>query len=127
MSRNHSQHGQHARSSSAIPKGLASLANEYRRLAIDCVRVLRLEMQLEAIYHMQVLALKLLLASHSVRCILCQKKVDQHKFEQEMTKREYMEDQDAEDPDDFIISLTTQVSTLESFISLASEDIYIES
>lgn len=44
-----------------------------------------------------------------------------------MTKREYMEDQDAEDPDDFIISLTTQVSTLESFISLTSEDIYIES
>lgn len=29
--------------------------------------------------------------------------------EQEMTKREYVEDQDAEDPDDFIISLTTQV------------------
>jgi exocyst complex component 4 len=26
-----------------------------------------------------------------------------------MTKREYVEDQDAEDPDDFIISLTTQV------------------
>ncbi|CAL5002758.1 unnamed protein product [Urochloa decumbens] len=72
-------HGQHTRSSSAIPKGLASLANEYRRLAIDCVRVLRLEMQLEAVYHMQ-----------------------------EMTKREYIEDQDAEDPDDFIISLTTQ-------------------
>ncbi|KAG2578127.1 hypothetical protein PVAP13_6NG187000 [Panicum virgatum] len=81
MSRNHSQHGQHSRSSSAIPKGLASLANEYRRLAIDCVRVLRLEMQLEAIYHMQ-----------------------------EMTKREYIEDQDAEDPDDFIISLTTQIA-----------------
>ncbi|CAO2201371.1 unnamed protein product [Urochloa humidicola] len=77
---NHS-HGQHARSSSAIPKGLASLANEYRRLAIDCVRVLRLEMQLEAVYHMQ-----------------------------EMTKREYIEDQDAEDPDDFIISLTTQIA-----------------
>ena len=36
------------------------------------------------------------------------KKIDQHKFEQEMTKREYIEDQDAEDPDDFIISLTTQ-------------------
>ncbi|CAO2163656.1 unnamed protein product [Urochloa humidicola] len=77
---NHS-YGQHARTSSAIPKGLASLANEYRRLAIDCVRVLRLEMQLEAVYHMQ-----------------------------EMTKREYIEDQDAEDPDDFIISLTTQIA-----------------
>uniref|UniRef100_A0A8R7QZ06 Exocyst complex component Sec8 n=1 Tax=Triticum urartu TaxID=4572 RepID=A0A8R7QZ06_TRIUA len=70
----------HTRTTSAIPKSLASLANEYRRLATDCVRVLRLEMQLETIYHMQ-----------------------------EMTKREYVEDQDAEDPDDFIISLTTQV------------------
>jgi exocyst complex component 4 len=29
-----------------------------------------------------------------------------------MTKREYVEDQDAEDPDDFIISLTTQVCQL---------------
>ncbi|TVU06661.1 hypothetical protein EJB05_49885 [Eragrostis curvula] len=80
-SKNHSQHGRHSRSSSAIPKGLATLANEYRKLAIDCVRVLRLEMQLETIYHMQ-----------------------------EMTKREYVEDQDAEDPDDFIISLTTQIA-----------------
>ncbi|KAL6644216.1 hypothetical protein ACP70R_015824 [Stipagrostis hirtigluma subsp. patula] len=80
-SKNYAQHGRHNRSSSAIPKGLASLANEYRRLAIDCIRVLRLEMQLETIYHMQ-----------------------------EMTKREYVEDQDAEDPDDFIISLTTQIS-----------------
>ncbi|XP_020178218.3 exocyst complex component SEC8 [Aegilops tauschii subsp. strangulata] len=71
----------HTRTTSAIPKSLASLANEYRRLATDCVRVLRLEMQLETIYHMQ-----------------------------EMTKREYVEDQDAEDPDDFIISLTTQIA-----------------
>lgn len=31
------------------------------------------------------------------------------RFEQEMTSREYMEDQDAEEPDDFIISLTAQV------------------
>ncbi|XP_062195955.1 exocyst complex component SEC8-like isoform X3 [Phragmites australis] len=80
-SKNHIEHGRHNRSTSAIPKGLVSLANEYRRLAIDCVRVLRLEMQLETIYHMQ-----------------------------EMTKREYVEDQDAEDPDDFIISLTTQIA-----------------
>lgn len=80
-SNNHVHQGRHTRSTSAIPKSLASLANEYRRLAIDCVRVLRLEMQLETIYHMQ-----------------------------EMTKREYVEDQDAEDPDDFIISLTTQIA-----------------
>uniref|UniRef100_A0A0D9WFC0 Exocyst complex component Sec8 n=1 Tax=Leersia perrieri TaxID=77586 RepID=A0A0D9WFC0_9ORYZ len=79
--KNHNHQGRHTRSTSAIPKSLASLANEYRRLAIDCVRVLRLEMQLETIYHMQ-----------------------------EMTKREYVEDQDAEDPDDFIISLTTQIA-----------------
>lgn len=31
-------------------------------------------------------------------------------IEQEMTNREYLEDQDAEEPDDFIISLTAQVS-----------------
>jgi exocyst complex component 4 len=37
-----------------------------------------------------------------------------------MTKREYIEDQDAEDPDDFIISLTTQVCTN---ISLTTEGI----
>jgi exocyst complex component 4 len=79
--KNHIHQGHHTRLTSAIPKSLASLANEYRRLAIDCVRVLRLEMQLETIYHMQ-----------------------------EMTKREYVEDQDAEDPDDFIISLTTQIA-----------------
>lgn len=29
-----------------------------------------------------------------------------------MTNREYLEDQDAEEPDDFIISLTAQVSTI---------------
>jgi len=79
--KSHIHQGRHTRSTSAIPKNLASLAIEYRRLAIDCVRVLRLEMQLETIYHMQ-----------------------------EMTKREYVEDQDAEDPDDFIISLTTQIA-----------------
>ncbi|KAM0905384.1 hypothetical protein ACQ4PT_017410 [Festuca glaucescens] len=79
--KSHMHQGRHTRSTSAIPKNLATLANEYRRLAVDCVRVLRLEMQLETIYHMQ-----------------------------EMTKREYVEDQDAEDPDDFIISLTTQIA-----------------
>lgn len=31
-------------------------------------------------------------------------------LKQEMTTREYMENQDAEEPDDFIISLTAQVS-----------------
>uniref|UniRef100_A0A453RTN2 Exocyst complex component Sec8 n=1 Tax=Aegilops tauschii subsp. strangulata TaxID=200361 RepID=A0A453RTN2_AEGTS len=51
----------HTRTTSAIPKSLASLANEYRRLATDCVRVLRLEMQLETIYHMQVIVLKFMM------------------------------------------------------------------
>lgn len=41
-----------------------------------------------------------------------------------MTKREYIEDQDAEDPDDFIISLTTQVCT---YVPLTTEGIYRKS
>ncbi|KAM5555932.1 exocyst complex component SEC8 [Rosa sericea] len=70
----------HRRTSSAPARDLASFADEYRKLAIDCLKVLRVEMQLETIFHMQ-----------------------------EMTNREYMEDQDAEEPDDFIISLTAQI------------------
>ncbi|XP_044461626.1 exocyst complex component SEC8 [Mangifera indica] len=71
----------HIRSSSAPSRDILSFANEYRKLAIDCLKVLRVEMQLETIFHMQ-----------------------------EMTSREYMEDQDAEEPDDFIISLTAQIT-----------------
>lgn len=44
----------HTRSTSAVPPSFASLAEEYRRLAIDCLKVLRLEMQLETIFHLQV-------------------------------------------------------------------------
>ncbi|KAJ6986821.1 exocyst complex component SEC8-like isoform X2 [Populus alba x Populus x berolinensis] len=62
-------------------KTLASFADDYRKLAIDCLKVLRVEMQLETIFHMQ-----------------------------EMTNRVYLEDQDAEEPDDFIISLTAQIT-----------------
>ncbi|CAN1238300.1 Exocyst complex component SEC8 [Linum grandiflorum] len=62
-------------------KNLASFADDYRKLAIDCLKVLRVEMQLETIFHLQ-----------------------------EMTNREYLEDQDAEEPDDFIISLTAQIT-----------------
>ncbi|KAF9625142.1 hypothetical protein IFM89_019356 [Coptis chinensis] len=69
----------HTRTSSAATRDLASFAEEYRRLAIDCLKVLRVEMQLETIFHIQ-----------------------------EMTSRGYVEDQDAEEPDDFIISLTAQ-------------------
>ncbi|KAJ0979864.1 hypothetical protein J5N97_015338 [Dioscorea zingiberensis] len=78
--RNHSQ-AHHARTTSSLTKDLTSLADEYRRLASDCLKVLRVEMQLETIFHMQ-----------------------------EMTNREYLEDQDAEEPDDFVITLTAQIT-----------------
>ncbi|PKA56682.1 putative exocyst complex component 4 [Apostasia shenzhenica] len=71
----------HRRTPSALTKTLESLADEYRKLAVDCLKVLRLEMQLETIFHIQ-----------------------------EMTNREYLEDQDAEEPDDFIIALTAQIT-----------------
>ncbi|WVZ23733.1 hypothetical protein V8G54_002277 [Vigna mungo] len=72
----------HSRSDSAPPKSLASFAQDYRKLAIDCLKVLRIEMQLETIFHMQ-----------------------------EMANTEYLDDQDAEEPDDFIISLTSQMDS----------------
>ncbi|KAH7835066.1 hypothetical protein Vadar_022580 [Vaccinium darrowii] len=78
---NNQKNPHHARMSSAPPKDLVSFAEEYRKLAIDCLKVLRVEMQLETIFHLQ-----------------------------EMTNREYLEDQDAEEPDDFIISLTAQIT-----------------
>ncbi|XP_031257342.1 exocyst complex component SEC8 [Pistacia vera] len=71
----------HIRSSSVPSRDMLSFADEYRKLAIDCLKVLRVEMQLETIFHVQ-----------------------------EMTSREYLEDQDAEEPDDFIISLTAQIT-----------------
>lgn len=45
----------HSRTSSAPTKDLASFAEEYRKLSIDCLKVLRVEMQLETVFHMQVL------------------------------------------------------------------------
>ncbi|KAL8145847.1 hypothetical protein AgCh_003846 [Apium graveolens] len=71
----------HARTGSTPPTDLVSFADEYRKLAIDCLKVLRVEMQLETVFHMQL-----------------------------MTNREYLEDQDAEEPDDFVISLVSQIS-----------------
>lgn len=71
----------HARTTSTAPKDLPSFADDYRKLAIDCLKVLRVEMLLETIFHMQ-----------------------------EMTSREYLEDEDSEEPDDFIISLTSQIT-----------------
>lgn len=79
---NHKKQAHHHKRTSSVPtRDLASYAEEYRRLAIDCLKVLRVEMQLETIFHMQ-----------------------------EMSSREYVEDQDAEEPDDFIISLTAQIT-----------------
>ncbi|XP_052478213.1 exocyst complex component SEC8 isoform X4 [Gossypium raimondii] len=71
--------GKPSQTSSSPARDLALSANEYRKLAIDCLKVLRVEMQLETIFHLQ-----------------------------EMTHREYLENQDAEEPDDFVISLTAQ-------------------
>jgi hypothetical protein len=35
-------------------KTLAAFADDYRKLAIDCLKVLHVEMKLETIFHMQV-------------------------------------------------------------------------
>lgn len=43
-----------SQSSTTPSRDLASFADEYRKLAIDCLKVLRVEMQLETIFHMQV-------------------------------------------------------------------------
>ncbi|CAE5966762.1 unnamed protein product [Arabidopsis arenosa] len=73
-----------SRNQAASPRNLASFADEYRKLATDCLKVLRVEMQLETVFHLQ-----------------------------EMTNREYLEDEDAEEPDDFVISLTSQITRRE--------------
>ncbi|CAH2054211.1 unnamed protein product [Thlaspi arvense] len=70
-----------SRNQATSPRNLASFAEEYRKLATDCLKVLRVEMQLETVFHLQ-----------------------------EMTNREYLEDEDAEEPDDFVISLTSQIT-----------------
>ncbi|CAH8339587.1 unnamed protein product [Eruca vesicaria subsp. sativa] len=76
-----SQAEDNSRNQAASPRNLASFADEYRKLATDCLKVLRVEMQLETVFHLQ-----------------------------EMTNREYLEDEDAEEPDDFVISLTSQIT-----------------
>ncbi|KAK7357009.1 hypothetical protein VNO80_16290 [Phaseolus coccineus] len=87
----------HSRLDSAPARNLASFAQDYRKLAIDCLKVLRIEMQLETIFHMQ-----------------------------EMANTEYLDDQDAEEPDDFIISLTSQITRRDEemapFISNAKQN-----
>ncbi|KAJ4898264.1 Exocyst complex component SEC8 [Raphanus sativus] len=79
--RSASQAEGNSRNQATSPRDLASFADEYRKLATDCLKVLRVEMQLETVFHLQ-----------------------------EMTNREYLEDEDAEEPDDFVISLTSQIT-----------------
>ncbi|XP_074263110.1 exocyst complex component SEC8-like [Silene latifolia] len=74
--------------SSTPSKDLASFADDYRKLAVDCLKVLRVEMQLETVFHMQ-----------------------------GMTSREYLDDLDAEEPDDFVISLTAHVTRRDESIA----------
>jgi hypothetical protein len=44
----------HRRTSSALTAGLGLLAEKYSALSAECLRTLRVEMQFEAIYHLQV-------------------------------------------------------------------------
>ena len=60
----------HARTSSLPPKDLESFAEDYRKLAIDCLKVLRIEMQLETIFHLQVRDISVSLPKKLIRwCI----------------------------------------------------------
>ncbi|KAJ7568516.1 hypothetical protein O6H91_01G036000 [Diphasiastrum complanatum] len=74
-----SQH--HRRTSSALTSGLHDLAEKYHGLSAECLRTLRVEMQLEALYHLQ-----------------------------SMSGRNYVNDQDAEEPEDFIMAFTSQIA-----------------
>ncbi|XP_039023523.1 exocyst complex component SEC8-like [Hibiscus syriacus] len=78
---NQVENGMPSRTSSSPAKALTSFADDYRKLAIDCLKVLRVEMQLETIFHLQ-----------------------------KMTYREYLDNQDADEPDDFVISLAAQIT-----------------
>lgn len=62
---------QHTRTNSLPPKDLASFAEEYRKLAIDCLKVLRIEMQLETIFHMQVPDFCIFLSKVKKGCVFC--------------------------------------------------------
>ncbi|KAE8719070.1 Dynamin-like protein ARC5 [Hibiscus syriacus] len=87
---NHAESGKprNKQTSSSPPRDLASFADEYRKLAIDCLKVMHVEMQLETIFHLQ-----------------------------ELIYREYLENQDAEEPDDIFISLTAQITRKDEEIS----------
>ena len=106
---NHIGGKHHSHSDSEPTRSLASFAQDYRKLAIDCLKVLRIEMQLETIFHMQVCQMWCCFSLVEEFDNLIVAKLI-WAFEQEMTNTEYLDDQDAEEPDDFIISLTAQVS-----------------
>jgi exocyst complex component 4 len=70
----------HRRMNSALTAGLGVLTEKYHLLSAECLRTLRVELQLLAIYHLQ-----------------------------GMAGRVYVSDQDAEEPEEFVVALTTQV------------------
>ena len=55
---NHVGGKHHSHSDGEPTRSLGSFAQDYRKLAIDCLKVLRVEMQLETIFHMQVCNLR---------------------------------------------------------------------
>ncbi|BBN15064.1 exocyst complex component 4 [Marchantia polymorpha subsp. ruderalis] len=70
----------HRRTSSALTAGLGALADKFHALSSECLRTLRVEMQLQAISHLAGIG------------------------------KVYVCDQDAEEPEDFIIAFTTQIT-----------------
>lgn len=50
----HHPQGRHRRTNSALTTGLGILAEKYRLLSSECLRTLRVEMQLASIFHLQV-------------------------------------------------------------------------
>ncbi|KAL3692079.1 hypothetical protein R1sor_005730 [Riccia sorocarpa] len=75
----HQPRRHHRRTSSALTAGLGSLADKFHALSSECLRTLRVEMQLQAISHLAEI------------------------------RDEYVCDQDAEEPEDFTIAFTTQI------------------
>ncbi|KAG0618847.1 hypothetical protein M758_4G095100 [Ceratodon purpureus] len=79
----HHPQGRHRRMNSALTSGLGILAEKYRLLSSECLRTLRVEMQLVSIFHLQ-----------------------------SMGGRDYLREQDAEEPEDFIVALTSQIQRI---------------
>eukprot|EP00897_Mesotaenium_endlicherianum_P010606 jgi/Mesen1/9574/ME000065S09000 len=73
----------------ALTGGLARLSESYRELSRECLMTLRLEMQLQCIFHLQ-----------------------------SMAERSYVLETDPEEPEDFIVALTSQMTRLEEEMAL---------